>query len=251
MNDKKSVYIAILNQGDIRTELVSWMMYVDRNAQYKIMFDMPSEKPIANNRNQIVERFLKSGFDYLLQIDDDIVPPYDFLDLVDEDVDIITPLMFAHRVLEGGKIGLVPLILERTNNPTELTEEDEYLQKSLGLACPIDDEDKVNYNVIGSARGEDYGGRGLVECDATGTGAMIVKREVLEDIKAPFLDVFDDETGKRTLGLDINFCHRAKKKGYRVFVHTDYIASHWTDMDQKMVYESLSKHGIGITGVGK
>jgi GT2 family glycosyltransferase len=105
--------------------------------------------------------------------------------------------------------------------------------------------------VVGSNRGEDYGGRGLVEVDATGTGCIFIKRQVLEDkeLQDPFLDVFDEE-GHRSLGLDINFCRRAKNRGYNVYVHTDYVASHWTDMDQKMVYKSMNDEGVAITQLG-
>lgn len=220
----KSVYIAVLNCGDVRVELIKVLLDLTRQGKYKIAIDFPHDKPISNNRNKIVKDFLeKTQYDYLIMIDDDIVPPANFLNLVDYNVDIVTPVMFASR-----DTGIVPLALEKN--------------------------EREGYNVVGEQSGKDCADAGLLEVDATGTGCMIMSRKVLEDpaLKAPFIDVFNED-GIRTLGLDLNFCKRAKEIGYNVYVHTDYVASHMTDTDLKDVYVELmnkNRNGLALQEVG-
>ena len=78
------VYIAILNQGNIRPELALILNQLVYQSKYKIELHYPSEKPISYNRNKIVQDFLsREGMDYLMMIDSDIVPPANVLNLVD------------------------------------------------------------------------------------------------------------------------------------------------------------------------
>jgi len=92
---------------------------------------------------------------------------------------------------------------------------------------------------------------GLTEVDAIGTGCIMIARRVLEDVKAPFMNVYD-ENGIRKAGLDLEFCKKAKSKGYKVWAHLDHICSHWTDVDLRQVYQSRSKEGtISVQKMGK
>ena len=82
---------------------------------------------------------------------------------------------------------------------------------------------------------------GLQECDATGTGCIIIKREVIEKVKKPFENIYDKD-GIKTLGLDLSFCQKAKELGYRVWVHLDYVASHFYTYDLKdFFYLTINK----------
>lgn len=60
---------------------------------------------------------------------------------------------------------------------------------------------------------------GYVECDAVGTGLIMIHRRVLEhpDMRAPFLQELDPD-GVIHVGQDIQFCRRAKKAGFTVGV---------------------------------
>ena len=105
----KSIYIAILNQGEVRPELTTVLHDLPFQNKYSIYITYPSEKPISNNRNKIVQDFLlKKEFDYLLMIDDDIVPPADILNLADFQKDIISGLTFAYQ-----QNAILPLILKK------------------------------------------------------------------------------------------------------------------------------------------
>ena len=210
IHQSKGVYIAILNQGAIRPELSYLVTDFTHQNKYRLYLSYPAAKPISFNRNTIVKDFLaKKEYDYLLMIDSDIIPPLNYLDLIDhladEDKDIISGVCFAYM-----DNGIVPLVLEY--NPDK--NDKPFLVKSLD------------------------GDEGLVEVDAVGTGAMAIKRKVLEQVKAPFINRYDED-GMKLMGLDLSFCDKAKKLGFRTWCHLDYVCSHWTKVDLKEIYRSL------------
>lgn len=203
---QKTIYVAILNQGEIRTDLSQVINMMIQNDSYRIMLTYPAAKPITNNRNTIVQKFLATDCDYLMMVDSDIIPPVNILNLADFDKDIITPLMFVKQ-----KGMLIPLFLKRGKDG--IYDSDDYLTKV-----------------------------GLQEVDATGTGCIFIKREVLENVKHPFENRYDED-GIKILGNDFAFCQMAKEKGYRVWVHLDYVASHHSVQDLKdEFYEKLKKY---------
>ena len=79
--NRKGVYIAVLNQGEIRVELAQILIRMSARNDYNVYITMPGEKPISNNRNKIVLDFLKrKEFNYLLMLDGDIIPPVNLLE---------------------------------------------------------------------------------------------------------------------------------------------------------------------------
>ncbi len=229
----KKIWISVLNLAYIHTHLTETLMHIERNSPYELHFEFPSSKPGVHNRAQITERFLESDFDYLMMIDCGVVPPVNILNLVLCDVPIVTPLIHIF----GGK-EIVPLALKAPKKGKE--KDEDFLSRATGISPELSREDEITtYGVIGQAEGEKIN-EGLVEVDAIGTGCILIKRQVLEDLKPAFWDVFDPETGKRTLGQDLNFCRRAKELGYKVYVHFGYKASHISPIDIKMVQEAVT-----------
>lgn len=196
---QKTVYLAILNQGEINTELVKLITVLIQEEGFRIQLSFPNAKPIENNRNTIVQKFLATESEFLMMIDSDIVPPVNIMRLLDFDKDIITPLMFTRQKGE-----LLPLFLKRGKDG--IYDVDDYLNKS-----------------------------GLQEVDATGTGCIIIKRKVLEAVKYPFKNIYDVD-GVKTFGLDFNFCQKSKELGFSSWVHLDYIASHYYTYNLKDLY---------------
>lgn len=208
----KGIYIAVLNQGSVRPELAYLLTDLTHQNKYRLYLAYPAAKPISNNRNKIVKDFLsKPEYDYLMMLDNDIIPPLNVLDLVDFDKDVIGGVCFAYM-----DNAIVPLVVDY-NTPENIAKGDKpFLVKEL------------------------EGDEGLVECDAIGSGLIIMKREVLEKVKAPFSNRYDED-GIKTMGLDFSFCDKARQLGYKVFAHTDFLCSHWTMIDLKMVYQALQK----------
>jgi hypothetical protein len=195
--NKIKVYLAILNEGTIRSELCRVKDYWQSKGDYDIYLSYPDAKPIEDNRNRIVQNFLKTDCEWLVQIDDDIVPPLNYLDLILYNKDIITGVCYAYR-----QDSLVPLILKRSKK-NELWE---------NFECNSEE--------------------GLIEVDSVGTGAIIINRRVFTDKlkNHPFESIWNED-GTRKKGLDLYFCEKAKAEGFEVWCHLKYVCSHIVDMD--------------------
>lgn len=211
----KRIFIAIPSlSGTIRIDLATLLMKLVSNKNYYVKVYFEQGKPIDVLRNKIVKRFNAENiisevpFDYLMFIDDDIVPPDDILDMVELDKDIISAVCFSFQYDEP-----FALILNKSDNPF-LPEG--YIQS-----------DKINKEKI-------------MECDAVGTGCMLIKREVLEKIENPFMFRYD-EKGNLERGEDFSFCEKAKTSGYKIFVDTTKICSHYANIDLKKVNNLLVK----------
>jgi hypothetical protein len=194
---KKKIYLAILNEGTIRAELCKVKDYWQSKGDYDIYLSYPCGKPIESNRNQIVQDFLKTDCEWLVQIDDDCVPPLNYLDLILYNKDIITGVCYAYR-----QSSLVPLILKK--------------QSKSGLW-----ENK-----------ECNAAEGLTEVDSIGTGAIIIHRRVFttELQKHPFQSVWNED-GTRKKGQDLYFCEKAKAAGFEIWCHLQYKVSHIVEVD--------------------
>ena len=215
MIKQRNIYLAILNQGEIRTDLAQVINVLIQQDSYRIHLTYPVAKPITNNRNTIVQKFLATDCDYLMMIDSDIVPPMNILNLIDFQKDIVTPLMFVKQ-----KGMLIPLFLKR--NKDGIYDADDYLTKT-----------------------------GLQEVDAVGTGCIVIRREVIEKIKHPFENVYDED-GIKTLGNDYYFCQRAKKLGFKVWVHLDYVEGHHSIQDlREEFYEKIEKELFALKEILK
>lgn len=201
MLKQRNVFIAVLNQGDIRTELAKVLSVIQQQEGYRINITYHQKKPITNNRNSIVQKFLaQKEYDFLMMIDDDIIPPPNIMKLVDFDKDIIVPLMF---VMQEGKV--LPLYLKQAKDG-QLEFHREYLEK-----------------------------QGLVPVDATGTGCIILSRKILEAMKHPFRNEYDSD-GIKKLGNDLSFCLRARKLGFQPYIHLDYVADHHSVCSLRELY---------------
>jgi len=55
------------------------------------------------------------------------------------------------------------------------------------------------------------------EVDAIGSGGILIKREVFEKITYPWFETYYDDT-KRHWSVDMDFCIKAKKTGFKIFV---------------------------------
>ena len=190
---KQKVYIAVLNQGSIRHELVNLLIHTTHDPGYQVKITYPGDRPIANNRNKIVLKFLEGDWDYLLMIDDDTVPHNNPLDLISHDKDIIG---YPYP---------------------QWNERDIYW-----LAM---DQDGDGYKSILPDRRH-----GLQPVDALGTGCILIKRKVLEAVKAPFMRKWSED-GIAELGLDFYFCQKAKDAGFEVWCDWRAPCSHFKTLD--------------------
>jgi GT2 family glycosyltransferase len=143
-----SVLIAIPTSGRVTAKLVNWLMQFSRfNHQVEIF--VSEMRPIEANRRRIRKVFLEKEFDYLIQIDDDILPPIDLLKIIDNNKPICSAGVKTIK-----EIGIISLALKETA-------ENEYL--------PLTPT-------------------GLTECDAVGGGCVCIHRSVLEKVDYSFMN---------------------------------------------------------------
>ena len=190
---KQKVYIAVLNQGSIRPELANLLIHTTHDPRYQVKITYPGDRPIANNRNKIVLKFLDGDWDYLLMLDDDTVPHRNPLDLIEHDKDIIG---YPYP---------------------QWNERDIYW-----LAM---DQDGDGYKPIPPERRH-----GLQQVDALGTGCILIKRNVLEAVRAPFMRKWSED-GIAELGLDFYFCQKARDAGFEVWCDWRAPCSHFKNLD--------------------
>ena len=187
--ESKKVYLAILNHGILRREMSSVVIPAMSNTKgIELIWENPNKtwaNPISSNRNKIVKRFLKTDCDYLLMIDDDVIPMHNPCELVYADKDIIGS----------------PALVRATGNTMVWT-------------AYVPHGDGVGYSAIDLNAFDDM--FDMLEVAIVGTGCILIKRKVLETLKAPFHSEFDED-GIQIYGTDFAFCRKATKAGFEVY----------------------------------
>jgi GT2 family glycosyltransferase len=147
---------------------------------------------IDTARNMFCEKLLSMPEKtHLLMIDDDMTFEPDMLvRMLDRDVDIIGALAFKRRA------DYQPCVYQKK-------EDDNY------------------YPILP---------QNFTEVDVVGTGAMLIKREVIEKMKSPLFTTYYDKKGNH-FSVDFSFCIKAKKAGFKIFVDPEIEAGHIGDGD--------------------
>lgn len=147
--------------------------------------------PLA--REEAAKQLVDADMDYLYMIDDDMMCPDDLFErLYRHNVDLVAPLAFTrnfphHPVLYQTVEGFDPVMQKEYIINTQL---------------------------------KSYPKNSLIECDAVGFGAALIKAEVIRKVPAPR---FMTTTGS---GEDIFFCSQARKQGFKVFMDTSTKLGH-------------------------
>lgn len=147
--------------------------------------------PVA--RDQAAKMALESGCDYLYMIDDDMICPDDLFEkLYKHDKDIVAPLAFTRNY---------------PHKPVMYASIDGY--------DPVARKEYFRNTVI-----QKYPRNQLVEVDAVGFGAALIKTWVLRALKEKHNGSSQWFMSTCGTGEDIYFCYQAKKIGARVFMDT-------------------------------
>ena len=230
MHKPIKLYVAILNKGWFRREISARVLpKIQKTNGVIATLENPSKTwhhPISSNRNRIVKRFLKTDNEYLLMIDDDVVPLFNPADFVFAGKDVIG---FPAKVRQGDRqLNWVAYIKRPHTN-----------DKMLDHYSPVDFT-KVDQSIE------------LLGVDAVGTGCILIHRRVLENMKAPF-HIHFDEDGILTMGTDFAFCERAKEAGFEIFTTPRRVCEHFKELgmldmqsysDSDGVDKAAQKYGI-------
>jgi hypothetical protein len=77
---------------------------------------------------------------------------------------------------------------------------------------------------------DEWDDNGMVECDATGCGCLMVEASVFRKLKNPWFRFYKHPDNGMVIGEDVGFCQDAKALGYKIFVDTSVPAGHLTQM---------------------
>lgn len=158
--------------------------------------------PVDRVRNQICKRFLESDADYLLMIDDDVVPPATVLDMARHDKDVVAGLCYAYLPRLG----------------------------YYSVAYPSGNEHGKPVERLGI--GEQIEGRGLIEVELAGTACMLIHRRVLEALDRPHFKMqLDDDCLLIKDSEDFSFCRKARAAGFSIWLDTDQPCGHYRALD--------------------
>ena len=193
------IYLAILNSGNLRAEMTATVIpAMQKTKGVEIMWEHPGKtwaNPISSNRNKITKRFLETDCTHLLMIDDDVVPLHNPAEMVFVDRDVVAS---PAQVRSSGMI--------------------------MNWTAYVPHDNSEGYSAIDLDSVDDM--FDVLECAIVGTGCIMVKREVLENIKAPFHSEFDED-GIQKFGTDFAFCRRATAAGYHVYTLTHRRCDHF------------------------
>jgi GT2 family glycosyltransferase len=170
----------------------------DANAIKAPYFENVKER-IAYSRNILGEKALRENYDYLLSLEQDVIP----------EKDIIEKLLGHNK----------KIISAYYSKPVDLTVQDKNSAeiRSVTIELPIiylQDGEKVR-----RANPNEILDKGLLKVGGFGLGCVMIHREVLEKTR------FRCEKDKKAFD-DLLFCHDAKKLGYGLFLDSGIKAEH-------------------------
>lgn len=155
--------------------------------RYEFVWLSVGEIFIPYAREMMADKALEFKCDYLFMVDDDMMCPPDlFYRLVKHNVDIVAPLAFTRNPPHR------PVMFSVEEGFDQVTHAPYFVTKSVN----------------------NYPREKLVECDAVGFGAVLIKTDVLKKMKKSYF------MSTAACGEDVLFCSKAKKLGFRVFMDT-------------------------------
>lgn len=146
---------------------------------------------VAENRNCLVARAIKSKATHILFIDDDMIVPED-----------TAVRLLAHK----------QEIVGITYHPRQMNSEAMLKKINAEKMMPVD-----------------YNEPPLVECEGVGGGVLFINLDVFKKIERPWFDWKIYDTGMVKMGEDFYFCEKAREAGYQVWADTTLKVGHIGD----------------------
>lgn len=165
--------------------VMAWIRIL-QDPRFQTRLSFPVHRPFENALHHAVAEFLDGDAEWFLNIDSDNPPTSNPLELIGAGFDVIgvaTPVYHC----DASKPGDRPWYLNA-------------------------------YRQVEGGYQEFRPQQGIQDVDAVGTGCILIHRRVLEDPVlrlAPFRRT-TDESGRVEYGNDLNFCRRAKERGFRI-----------------------------------
>lgn len=187
-----------------------------QNPRFEFFFKTCGRMHVHVARDEMAKTALVSNCDYLFMIDDDMIAPDDLFEkLYESQKDVIAPLAFTRNFPHK------PVLYNCIEGWDTVTQTEYF----------------TNYAVMNYPKDK------LIECDAVGFGAVLIKVDCFKKMPQPWF-MNPNKTGE-----DINFCYQAKKYGFRTWMDTrlklghvshplvvteDYVQAQWKNMGMEV-----------------
>lgn len=192
-----------------------------RNPRYEFYWYTTGRLLTALAREKLITVALEAGCDYCMMYDDDMIIPSDMTERLLQDmedhpeIDVLGALAFMrnpphYAVIYVQTEGYDPILHQS------------YFHNEFSKNYPKDS---------------------LVECDAVGFGAALIRLDTVRKMKPPY---FFSTTGS---GEDIYFCYQVKKAGGRVFMDTRVKLGHLSSpkiIDENTFEEYAKEHNLDL-----
>jgi hypothetical protein len=188
----KRVLIAMPTAKYIEADTFTSLYSLIRPAGYTVDFQYFYGYNVAQVRNLIAHYGIANGYDYIFWVDSDIVLPKTAL------IDLLAP----------GK-GIVSGV---------------YVQRSAETVPEI--YEWADGGGMRNARPDEVMNKGVREVAGCGFGCVLTTTECLSKVGYPQFEYHNAIEHKDTLSEDIDFCIKAKARGYGVYVHTGVRCGH-------------------------
>ena len=166
---------------------------------------------VTRDHNRIRQKVLDDGYDYLLILDQDVIPPADVIErLMAHDKDVVSAMYFGHHDIGQGQVQAMP------------------------FAWVFSGEHK-DWNNTGYLLDSEVWTDQLLKIAFSGMGCILIKRAVLEKISFRYsleMDAWDD----RWLGVDV------WDNGFEFYLDTSVKCQHLYK-DRPFSYWELKKQG--------
>lgn len=215
--EKPKVIVAVPNMGFLRVDMVRLLYVLKDFKSDDYTVDVMDTKytseiaPVDRARNVIVKRFLEGDGDFLLMIDADIVPPDSVAAMCLHNKPVCAAVCFGWVSTMEEETGIVPVVMD--------------FDEKTGL--------------YKSAAGLD--GKGVVGCDAVGTGCIMIRRDVLEKMPRPWFKFKFTDNYEIERGEDFYFCEKARAAGFTIHADKDRICDHFKLIQLKIAHEQQHK----------
>lgn len=158
-------------------------------------FVSDSRERLATSRNVLREKVLQEGYDYLLSLEQDVIPPKDIIEIL---------LQHKKKVMTG--VYFKPVLLNLAHKG-EVVKQVKKLMPLLGGFIPGMGEKMHWFSA------KEITGRKVMQVRFSGLGCILIHRDVLEKIKF--------RVEKRVhCHDDVWFCHDLYEKGIALFCDT-------------------------------
>lgn len=197
MSKLSSVFIALPTKHQLNVELLPPLIHWIREGA---AFYFDCSTLIDNARNSCVRAFLKSGMEYMLFVDSDMLPPKDSLErLLKHNRAIISGIhhaVYKYDDRQNPIIGTSSFtkMEKKENGQTERT----LVQLNTGL-----------HKVIGAS-----------------TAFLLIHKSIFKDWKAPWFRFEWNADYTDYIGEDYWFCMEAARRGFEIYTDSDVFIKH-------------------------